>query len=709
MEEKTENPAIENVENFSIEENTRSPAVEKVSENSPKKENTEPSPTKDVSENSQVEEKVESETDSNISSLNEKEKIVAAPKEDAAPKHAFKKPLIGPMRKSHPPKDKTPAQEIPTEEPSTAKESEKDTAEKKSLPYKEPSWSGPPDLTYKFEVLKSGVILETIDLSKKNYYVVGRSPNCDISMAHPSISRYHAIIQYRAVGDEKNGKGMYVYDLESTHGTYWNGSRIRSKTYVRIQGGHMIKFGGSQRKFILQAPSDDQEEESEYTITELKEIRRLEIEERKRKEAEELERLKELKEKEENEGIDWGMGEDADEETDLTENPYAQTGNEELFLDDPKKTLRGWFEREGLDLTYQSEEKGIGKFLCWIDLPLDDIIGRKLRAEALVSGKKKEAVIQCALEACRILDRYGLLRQANHEAKKRKTRNWEEEDFYDSDEDNFLDRTGTVEKKREKRMQIAGKLKTETETYDSLLEKHSKLIEKIKGIERVIELHKLQQQQMEDGDEDALEAFMSTLETSTLDKTEIRKKKMELVNLKKEETRLLKLINIAKPANLPPLKPYIDHTVKVEVKKSLDSKKKPEVQKSEAPKLQSKSITFKIKSKNESETLEEKPKEEDLQKDISPESKTIQYDTRESTAMETDESESLKTEESQETQKKASKKKNRGSKHRPSAQAEDEPLKSYDEEKYGDDYDMWVPPVNQSGDGKTNLNEKFGY
>lgn len=161
---------------------------------------------------------------------------------------------------------------------------EENTSEKDiPVPYIEPTWGGIPIEEYKLEVLKSGVILETITLTE-SFYLVGRLPSCHLSLAHPTISRYHAIIQYRAVEDSsetskdtnqkniptKDSKGFYLYDLESTHGTFWNGHRIKPRTYVRLYGGHMIKFGCSQRKYILQAPPEDQEEESELTITELK-------------------------------------------------------------------------------------------------------------------------------------------------------------------------------------------------------------------------------------------------------------------------------------------------------------------------------------------------------------------------------------------------------------------------------------------------------
>lgn len=72
-----------------------------------------------------------------------------------------------------------------------------------------------------------------------------------------------------------------------------------------------MKFGCSTRMFILQGPTEDQEPESEFTVTELKEMRQQELQERERRKEEESELLKqkELKEKEEleNRGVDWGI------------------------------------------------------------------------------------------------------------------------------------------------------------------------------------------------------------------------------------------------------------------------------------------------------------------------------------------------------------------------------------------------------------------
>ena len=100
------------------------------------------------------------------------------------------------------------------------------------LPYKVPSWSGIPDDLYSLEVLKNGCIISNIDLTSKPFHVFGRLPNCDVSLEHPSVSRYHAVIQYKTSDSSNSQKGFYIYDLGSTHGTTVNKSRLEPKRYL---------------------------------------------------------------------------------------------------------------------------------------------------------------------------------------------------------------------------------------------------------------------------------------------------------------------------------------------------------------------------------------------------------------------------------------------------------------------------------------------
>lgn len=58
---------------------------------------------------------------------------------------------------------------------------------------------------------------------------------------------------------------------------------------------------------------------------------------------------------------------------------------------------------------------------------------------------------------------------------------------------------------------------------------------------------------MEEFNEYLLDTFMSNLNMSTLSKSDVRKMKMELQNLRKEKTKLVTLKNLTKPADLSPL------------------------------------------------------------------------------------------------------------------------------------------------------------
>ncbi|NXJ58150.1 NADAP protein, partial [Spizaetus tyrannus] len=249
------------------------------------------------------------------------------------------------------------------------------------------------------------------------------------------------------------------------------------------------------------------------------------------------------------------LGEDAEEDG-VEENPIAidfQDVQDAFYMKDPRKALQGFFDREGEELEYEYDDRGHNSWVCKIKLPVDDASGKQLVAEVLHSGKKKEAMIQCALEACRLLDARGVLRQ-EAVSRKRKSKNWEDEDFYDSDDDTFLDRTGAVEKKRLNRMKKAGKIEEKPETYDSL----------VRRIIMTCQAYSL----MHPVAQDSLDEFMTEIKSGcTLDSVARKKLHLRSFELKKEQQRLKGLIKLVKPAELPELKPHGSH--------SLEAKSKP--------------------------------------------------------------------------------------------------------------------------------------
>lgn len=203
----------------------------------------------------------------------------------------FKVPSLDTKVKFIPKKPKEPAPvepEVPIDDqneeaPVTAKAPSQRPVPPKERPkctYVEPEWSACPsaDHEYKFEILKFGTIADIVnDLQSKPYWLMGKMPENDIVMAHPTISRFHAVLQYRpkvsanaegsdSDSDDENKnataeasekkpqveQGWYLYDLGSTHGSFVNKMRVPPKRYIRVRVGYMIKFGGSTRSYILQ-------------------------------------------------------------------------------------------------------------------------------------------------------------------------------------------------------------------------------------------------------------------------------------------------------------------------------------------------------------------------------------------------------------------------------------------------------------------------
>ncbi|PVH71186.1 SMAD/FHA domain-containing protein [Cadophora sp. DSE1049] len=129
-----------------------------------------------------------------------------------------------------------------------------------ALKYHEPAEARkpPPRDDWKLFVFKGPEILETIDLSLRSCWLVGREVAVvDLPAEHPSVSKQHAVIQFRYIekknefGDKTGRVRPYLIDLDSANGTALNKEEIPPSRYLELRDKDMVQFGHSTREYVL--------------------------------------------------------------------------------------------------------------------------------------------------------------------------------------------------------------------------------------------------------------------------------------------------------------------------------------------------------------------------------------------------------------------------------------------------------------------------
>ncbi|KAJ5257672.1 hypothetical protein N7524_009228 [Penicillium chrysogenum] len=121
--------------------------------------------------------------------------------------------------------------------------------------------SRPPKEAWRMYVFKGQDLLETVELSERSCWLVGRERMVvDFPLDHPSCSKQHAVLQFRFVekrneyGDRIGKVKPYLIDLESANGSSVNGETIPGGRYVEVMDKDVIRFGLSSREYVLMLP-----------------------------------------------------------------------------------------------------------------------------------------------------------------------------------------------------------------------------------------------------------------------------------------------------------------------------------------------------------------------------------------------------------------------------------------------------------------------
>ncbi|KAG0320335.1 Kanadaptin [Dissophora globulifera] len=393
------------------------------------------------------------------------------------------------------------------------------------LKYQKPAWSGYPNQQFFFEVIKNGIVVERIRAPEKEFLTIGRLPMCDLEMEHPSLSRYHAVVQFKSNGE------CFIYDLNSSHGTKLNKSKILPGMHVALKPGDQLRFGESTRIYLFQTEeAEDQEEEERKLVAAMIE-RQTRSREAQRQENDDQEQE-----------FNWGMQEDAVDEDEPDDTVRRAADPDASYRLDPKKALRNYLESRGYSCEYEVEEGGpqhAREYTARIRLPIETAMG-PVYGEA-TAGKKRDAEREAALDACIQLDTRGMLGQKSSGEGISQGKSSRRDTSDDDDDDDFYDRT-------EKKKKNVAKTEQKADTHESLLEKLKTLQSSMAALETRLEEHdatEASRKRLEESGD--LDAYMALLEKSGGDSK--AKMQQDLAGMKKEERRLQQLVEFTKPVD----------------------------------------------------------------------------------------------------------------------------------------------------------------
>ncbi|TMW55620.1 hypothetical protein Poli38472_010502 [Pythium oligandrum] len=572
-----------------------------------------------------------------------------------------------------------------------------------TAPYAPPEWGvdGSNAFNIYMDVIKGGLVVESLTLppdASKSFVVAGRmEPVCDLVLQHPSISRVHAVLQFDIHG------ALFVKDMNSTYGTFVNKKRLVPNQFERLHIGDIVVFGESTRMYALCGPAELLPEE--YDSANLQAFRaRLE---KKQNEARSMGRREKP---EEESGASWGFGEDAEEEDDEDSDEedkkasHKGRGGES----DLPSYLRGLKER---DRAYESSVKASDvsekdqklfqqlqtkiKKMENLETEKSRILAKQNDLQGLSEGQemtleRNNARIEALQKEIESLEDQLHARNAQREksrsavaTKKKTTRKEDARYDYDSDEDDFYDRTKANQRKQQERLQVPGHQSgvapvkasaPQTLTAESIQKTISELKKELAAVvQECARAASSEQGESKTEDEvDALDAFMqaTTQQLQQSERVSLETKRKELeAQLKQQE----QLLAIAMPALAAV--PTPTPTVMEKVASPPRQEATTPVQKESMEPLDAE------KTRERAPPVPERTQEKVVKKDLAP-----------------------VTAPADEPQPKKRRVMGPTLPPPPSSGS----YRSTDGELEGGER-VWVPPSNQTGDGRTALNDKYGY